>query len=236
MEFTEFTMKLIILFLPGIIATTIVSSLISRSKLSNRDYAVSVILLGFTSYFTANILHNIVIIIEKRFDNYKYLEPEFIRGLLEKDFNFNLGEVLFACLCAVAIGFITTKIINFGVLHSFARKINISNSTSEEDTWGSLFYNCNKGIKNWVYIIDKDLDIVYGGYVTEHSRDHNENELLLENVVCYKNSNRDIKLREFDKLYISKNKNDLIIEMKEVVIKNEQDSDKAKRKKSKPNS
>jgi hypothetical protein len=152
---------------------------------------------------------------------FKYTEPSFINNLFNENLAINNMEILFASLFAIILGLILSKIINCGIFYSFAHKFNISHRTAEEDTWGSLFYNSHKGIKKWVYIIDKDLDVVYGGWVSEHSRNHIENELLLENVVCCKNSDRKKVLRRFDYLYISKNMNDLIIEMNESEKKNE---------------
>jgi hypothetical protein len=208
-------MKLFILFIPGIIATSIISSLVSRSRLSNRSYIVSTILLGFTSYLSINLFYNIIEFIKKGIDGFKYIGPSFINNLFNKDFIINGKEILFSSLFAIILGLILSKIINCGIFYTFARKFNISHRTAEEDTWGSLFYNSHKGMKKWVYIIDKELDIVYGGWVSEHSRNHIDNELLLKDVVCYKNSNRKEFLYSFDYLYISKNKNDLIIEMTE---------------------
>jgi len=214
MDITVTTIKLAILFLPGIISASIIFSLITRKKIDNRDYFVSVFLLTFASYFFQNISQNIVEIIKNNFKFTKYINSKFISAIFDNTNEISYKEILYTCIIAIIIGITIAKLHNSKILYKISRKLKLTNKSSGLDVWDSLFANAGNGIKNWIYVIDKDLDLVYGGWVKEYSQDHSDIELLLKDVVCYKNSNRTKKLRSMDYVYITKNEKDIIIEMR----------------------
>lgn len=64
MEITQLTIKIIVLLLPGIFGTFILEKLYFQEKIENRTFAVSIILIGFVSYFLLLVTHNIIEILK----------------------------------------------------------------------------------------------------------------------------------------------------------------------------
>ena len=71
----------------------------------------------------------------------------------------------------------------------------------------------NKSIKQFVYVVDKKYDFVYGGWLEYYSFDPDNKELYLSDVVVTKDSNRCEELRRFEKLYITYDNQNMCIEI-----------------------
>lgn len=226
-EITELTVKLIILFIPGILATLIIDNLVERRTFKNRTFFISSLLLGFLSYFVsnlgANIIYNLYRLIYLGIKNFslKIIELDFINSLLNDNKQLNISELVYAVIASIVLAFVFSKIINNAVLHKIARnkKINVSNKFAEEDVWSYLFYNSNKGLKNKIIIRDIKNNLCYKGKIDCHSVDSKEKEILLYDVEIYKNDNTKKSLYKMEKVYFNFNKNeDLIIEIDSEVI------------------
>lgn len=212
MEITELTLRIIILLLPGIFGTFIVEKLHYREELDLKTFVISVIMLGFSSYFLLLGIKNLIEIFMNGLVNYHFVNIHFFNVLIGKEENLIYSEVLYATLIGIVIGIISAAIINRGLFYSFFRKLHVTNSTGQ-DVWAEVFDNSTKGIKKFVYVVDDEANRVYGGWVKNYSKDSKEVELLLEDVIVSTNSPRE-DLYRVQEAYIKNNKDKLIIEMK----------------------
>lgn len=158
-----------------------------------------------------NVLLNLIEVFKNRFKFEKWISPSFINSILEDSDKISYKEIIFTCIIAIIIGLLIAKIQHSKILYKISRSLKLTNKTTNLDVWHTLFDDSGKGIGDWVYIIDKDLDLVYGGFVEDYSQDHSNMELLLKDAVCYKNSNRKKRLRKMNKVYIAKDEKDIII-------------------------
>lgn len=219
MELTELMIRIIILLLPGIFGTFFLERLHYKESLEQRTYLISVIMIGFTSYFLLFLSKNIIEIFLNGINNYNVVNINFFKALIDKDTNILFREVLYSTIIGIILGIIIANIINKGYFYSLFRKLRITNSTGQE-VWAELFDNNTKGIKDHVFIIDTEDDRVYGGWVDNYSKSAQAPELLLSDVIVTTNRTRE-ELYELKKMYLKFNKEKMIIEIqKETEEKN----------------
>lgn len=220
MEITELTIKLIILLLPGIVGTFIIEKLYYKEKLEIKTFIISTILIGFASYFILFFIKNIKEILCVGIYNYtKPVKIRFFDVLIGKEEKIFLMEILYATIIGLIIGIISAYIINKGIFYKFFReKIHITNSTGQ-DVWGELFDNNTYGINTNIYVIDIKSNRVYGGWVRNYSKQPNNAELLLTNVIVTEEHNRKKILRRMDMIYLKFNENQMIIEIPKKEVK-----------------
>lgn len=221
MEITELTIRIIILLLPGIFGTFFIEKLCYKERLELKNFIISTILIGFISYFLLFLLKNAIEIIKTGLDDYHYIRVKFFDSLVGKEESIYFMEVVYASIIGILFGIFTTYTINKGWFYNFFRdKLHITNSTGQE-VWAELFDNNTKGIKSHVYVIDDKNDKVYGGWVSNFSKNSDKPELLLENVVVNCNSDRTQYLYELDKVYIKLDNSKMIIEIPKKEVKKE---------------
>lgn len=214
MEISELTIRIIILLIPGLIGTRIEEISRDKKKMDIREFIVSVLLIGFISYFIFLLLINIKNIFMYGIKNFSVEEIYFFKGLVNSDINIKWSEVIGASVISIFLGLITAIMFNKGFLYMLLRKLKITNS-SGKDVWLELFDNDTKGLNKYIKIIDEKNDILYYGWVKNYSNDPNHPELILKNVTIAKNSKRTKKIREVKELYIEIEKKNMIIEIGE---------------------
>lgn len=211
MELTELMVRIIILLLPGIFGTFFLDRLHYKESLEQRTYLISVIMIGFTSYFLLFLSKNIIEIFLNGINNYNVVDINFFKALIDKGTNILFGEVLYSTIIGTILGIIIANIINKGYFYNLFRKLKITNSTGQ-DVWAELFDNNTKGIKEHVFIVDIEADRVYGGWVDNYSKSAQSPELLLSNVIVTTNETRK-ELYELKKMYLKFDKEKMIIEI-----------------------
>lgn len=207
-EISDLAVRLIILLVPGLIAIFIIEALISKKNISNRAYCTYVILLGFVSY--------LVLVLTKKI--FKLEDVVFFEALVDSKINIDMYEILYASLISLALGIIIAIIINKNVFYRLFRKMKITNETGKLSVWASLADNNGKALRRYVYFIDKQYNLVYGGILREYNTEDSEYiEAVLENVIVTKNDSREKILREMHQVYLKYKANDIIIELGEKI-------------------
>lgn len=215
MDVSELTVRLLILFIPGILATTVYRLYQNRDELNNRDYLVNV-------FLTAFVLYTITYLIFKLFGN----NTVFFEALLNSNIKINFVEILTASIISILVGYAEAKIVNSGWLYRKDNKI--TTRTGHSSVWDELFDNQNKGFDGYIYISFLDRNLVYGGSVEKYSMTYSgRKELYLSNVVVYDSKTRQEFQYELDGLYIQIHENEnVIIE----VTKGEEEEENGKKK------
>ncbi len=173
MESTELTIRLIVLFVPGIIGTFIYEICQNRTDMSNRDFIINVVLNAFASYSITYVI-------------FKYVMGEgtsFLDTLLDSSVKISMTEIITASILSIALGFFESQMVRAAM--RINRKRNERNKRVRLSVWDDLFDE-NDGYDGHVRIILNDQGIVYDGYVERYSASIlGKKEICLKDVVKY---------------------------------------------------
>lgn len=189
MELSELTVKLIILFLPGIIATSIYQLFGNRNNLDNRSFFVLTIVNGFFSYLLLELI----------------TKQDFLfRFLLDTSLQPDFKCVFDSIIISLILGIIEVLLINYGLLYDIARKIKLTTKSGHETVWDEVFDNQNQGIKNYVYVLNEKSNKLFAGTVKNYSMSKSGKiELLLDAVTVYDAKKRTQELYSINQVYLN---------------------------------
>lgn len=203
MELSEFTLRLFILFLPGVIAYLIVLYLATYTKISPFFFVIYSFVLGFISYL---VYHIILFLINQIFCT--VYSVTFFIMLFSESSSYNVPEIILVCLIAIVLGMIISFSINKNLLYRLSKALNITKKFPEEDVWHHIF-NSEDNI-NWVDVRDLKHGFIFRGWVSNFSDIPGENELFIRDVMVYDDSGT--KLYDSPGVYISRDRHDLLID------------------------
>ena len=205
MQFSEFTFKIVLLFLPGIIAFTIIDKLTAHKEIKLHRMLLNSLMLGCVCYFAYYLM---LIIIEKipwfSFD----LECLFVKTLTDNSVQLDIKEIVITTVLSVPIGFIFSGLINYKVLYRVAHRVKASKKFGDVDVWS---YIMNSEVPEWVIIRDIKNDLMYEGWIQVFSDNTEKDELFLRDVKVYKNSTAE-ELYETPGLYLPRERECLTVE------------------------
>ncbi|TFE19347.1 DUF6338 family protein [Cohnella luojiensis] len=207
MELSDLTIRLLLLFFPGIIATLILDKLTTHRGRELKDFILYSFILGLTSYSILYIAVEIINLI-----NNTTLTVQFIEALTNGKSTINIKEVFFATLISFILGVLVSIMVNRKMIHRAAQKLKITKKFGDSDVWQYIFESPDI---EWITIRDLSNDLVYQGWVSAYSDTHDNNELFLRDVIVYRNSDGS-RLYEVKGMYLTKNKDDLIIEFPQI--------------------
>lgn len=192
MDISELALKLIILLLPGAIAALIFEKLALHKQWNDFKFVFHAILFGGLSYVVLGIFYN---------------ETSFWQNLSAKEIPFS--TVWKASVIGVIIGFIAVAADTHKWLTKFCRKLKISTKYGDENLY-SYFLNSKDVVE--VYIRDKENNFTYWGFVDSFSEKDNVSEIVLYSVKVFEYTSSE-QLYELDKLYLSREKCNISIEL-----------------------
>lgn len=150
-ETTELGVRLIILFVPGIIETFIYMICRDDQELSDRDFFFNVVLGAFVTYFITYIILKVL-----------GEESAFLDALMNANVKINMTEVLIASILAVFIGLLEAMAKKkFLILY---KKRNEKNKKVRLSVWDDLFEE-KEGSDCHVRVILNEQGLIYDGYV-----------------------------------------------------------------------
>ena len=160
MSLTEYSFRLLLLFLPGIIAFIIIDNLTIHQETKTQHRIIYSLLLGFLSYLLLMILSKPIQLL------FTTLPPmQFIVSLTNKDTQINFTEIFTASIIGVCLGCTLCKAINDRCLFKLAQKLRISNKFQETDAWANCIATYHPV---WVIIRDREQNIIYQGNLSYH--------------------------------------------------------------------
>lgn len=202
---SEFTLYMMLIFLPGIIAYKVFDVLTEHRERKVYEVILFSFLFGFLSYFLYWILIILLFGAKSKFHFFTTLiHPEFI------DFN----EILSVSCFAILLGLGATVLDTYKVLHRISLFLRITKKHGELDTFSYLM-NSNLRKNVWIIIRDMQDNRAYYGWLHAYSAGHEKNELFLVDVIVYENS-RGIQIMQTPSIYPSKPKENYVIEFPEL--------------------
>lgn len=209
MEFSDFTIRLIIILIPGAIASLIVESLTIHKKWSHVRFVLSSIILGALSFGILQLLFWFIQIFfpDKYFVSYESLK--IWTCIFEEKSNLNPLEILVCLPLSVFIGYVVSYILQKKFLFKVAKFFNVSSKFGDDSLY---YYFLNSDVIDWVYIKDKEKGLTYKGQVLSFAEDDTNKEIVLRNVTVFKYENSYL-LYSLDQIYLKFNARDVVIEI-----------------------
>ncbi len=210
MEISALTLKIIILLVPGALATTIFKRLTVRhSEQSDFMFVIISIMFGMFSYVVLQLIYYLIDIVKYLiWGNILVYEKIETFADLSNGNSIPFSEVLWASIISLVLGFLISKIDHSKAINNIARKLNISNKYGDENLYS---YFLNSPDINWVYIRDIENSLTYLGAVESFSEALEHKEIVLGQVSVYTYP-KSKKLYDIDRVYLVYPKDKLIIE------------------------
>jgi hypothetical protein len=199
MEISELTLKLIIILIPGAIATKIYQKISIHEKWTSFQFTVNSIILGGISYLITEL------IIEKCYEDHRLIK--FWGNLPAENIPFDL--VIKTCIIGFFLSLLVSALDRYKTVNRIAKTLLISNKYGDENLY-SYFLNGRDVLE--VYIRDFENNSTYHGLIDSYSEQESFCEIVLYNVAIYDNVG-DNEPYYLDKIYLSRPKDKITIEL-----------------------
>ncbi|HLI78959.1 MAG TPA: DUF6338 family protein [Candidatus Binataceae bacterium] len=203
---TEFALRIVFLFFPGILCALLVENLVPTRPWSDTRFALYSLVLGLGNYLVYAVVFGVT---------HSEWPPKiwFFRALTAGDpLDLNYLEIISVSGIALLIGMFVCVGLNKHWLQKFAQRIGVSSKFGDLDVWSHTF-NSSDLTDRWVVVRDFARDLAYEGWVSAFSDTAVDNELLLREVVVYQSSTS-LKLYDVESVYLSRKKDELTIEFR----------------------
>lgn len=203
MDISTLVWKLVLLFLPGIVATFIIDALVRIPQKAQFRYGIYALLNGLGVYVLLDACTWL-------FTCSSQFPSLTIWPLLSDPTHTSIegSEILWSVAIAIPYGFGISALSRKNFLHALAKVCRVSDKYGDNTLWEHLLNSPNT---YWVTIRDTSRDLMYQGRVYKYSDGTTEHEICLEDVRVYRNSDSEL-LYEMDYLYVTGNKDSWLIE------------------------
>jgi hypothetical protein len=127
-----------------------------------------------------------------------------------------LGEIAWVTLVAIGLAIVLATLSNFKVHYRIARWCRVSKKSGEIDVWAYVM-NSRAPDTTFVTLRDIEQDLAYDGWIHLFSEDCSTTELLLRDVVVYRNSTSE-GLYQVGAMYFKLDPKRIILEFRGVQI------------------
>lgn len=202
MDVTEFGLRLILLFLPGIICASLVDALTTHPPRTQFRFTLRALILGVASYgILALFLPNL----------------SFFAALSDLEVVPSLVEAGYASIVALGMAVALTYIANYKIHFKIAHKLRLTKRFGDQDVWSYLF---NSPDVEWITVRDHKRNLVYDGRVRFFSEDSKNAELYLQDAKVYDNASGEF-LYDVAGMYVSLERTDMTIELSDATLQKE---------------
>lgn len=209
MQISELTLRLLLLFLPGMITVLMIEYLTVYKERKPFYFFIYSFILGFLAYYTFFAGLKVGKLI---FFSNSNVDVRFLSALFDKSASIDYREILWVSLASIFNGFFISFVVNRKYFHRFSQKLGITKKFAEIDVWDYLFNSDDDEMK-WITVRDIKNDLVFEGWVEAFSDTVKESELFLRDVIIYRNSTAE-ELYSVPGLYLSRNRDEMTIEFK----------------------
>lgn len=205
MELSEFAIRLLLLFFPGVICAYIVDILTIHRPRSQFMFVLNSLLLGFSSYVLYWLILRAYSVVSGSPG-----ELVFLHALSDSHVEIKFRELGIASIIGVVLGLAVTAASTYKVHFRIAKAVKLSKKFGELDVWGFVF---NAPGTQWATVRDHAHNLVYDGWVRLFSDDSRNAELLLREVNVYRNDTGQL-LYTVESIYLSLERSSISIEFR----------------------
>ena len=223
MELSEFVLRALLLFLPGIICAFVVDALTVHRDRKPFDLILLSFVFGMAAYFEYWLIvrttgpwinQHFGNCLESIFGAKFPTQFIFLNALQDKTKTLSFSEIGFVCLTSFAQGLILSALDTYKIPHRLARALRITRRSGELDVWGFTFNSPNI---QFATIRDLKNDLVYDGWIQSFADDAKNSELLLRDVAVFRNSDGNF-LYSVGALYLCIEPKNVAIEFRDVPL------------------
>ncbi|MHB1587727.1 MAG: DUF6338 family protein [Acidiferrobacteraceae bacterium] len=205
MELSKFTIGLIFIFLPGIVALIISERLTEHGERKGHELFAYALVLGCIAHVLYGLVRHLlngapIVPLEK---------DRWIVLMLNNHSTIQGQVVGITAVIGVLLGLFVAFSANHSWLHRFANNINVSKKFSDIDVWTHLM---NLQGLQWVVLRDHSKNLMYQGYVRAFSGAEETRELCLSDASVFVNNSAE-KMYDVPLLYLSFDKKDVALEI-----------------------
>ena len=205
MEISEFTLKILFIFIPGLVAFYIIDNLTVHKETKYIHIVLKSFLYGVFSYFLYFLYTNVS---GSEFYFIKYVSELKVGSKS----NIQFKEIIYTTGISVIFAFILTATKNRKLIFRFAHKFGLSNKFGDLDVWSYIF---NSELQQWVVLRDFEKKLMYFGWVEAFSDSVDKDELLLSQVTVHDlESGIQVISETIELLYLPIERDNIIIELK----------------------
>lgn len=219
MGIDELTIRLLLLFFPGIICSYIVDKLTIHEPRSQFHFLLRSFVFGLTSYFVYWIGVKIINIGLNCVFN-RSIQIVFLESFSSESTHISWIEIIIVTCIAIILGVLFTLESTYKYIFESLYKRGITKRFADLDVWGYTFNKPNKNNIEWITVRDLDYDLVYDGWFEAFSDDSKNAEILLRDVSVYKNSTADF-LYQVGALYLSRKRENITLEFRNIPVSEE---------------
>ena len=207
MEISKFTVGIIFIFLPGILALLISERLTNHPERKPYELVVYALTIGCVAHLVYGLLQPVVNMLGGQLESDRWVDL-MLTARADK-ISIQGQIVIITAAIGTFLGFTVAYAANHSWLHKFARIAHITRKFSDIDVWNYLMNSRNI---EWIRLRDHANNLAYLGYVMAFSSEENPRELLLGNVTVFTNDSGQ-KLYDVNATYLSFAKEDVAIEL-----------------------
>ena len=225
MDFTDFTFRILLLFLPGIITTVLINRNTGTKDETSIQFFMRALMYGFISYYILMLIYfllNIGIIIIDGVQSNSLLYLKFFEVMNNPNAEMDFLEIFFVSVVSVIVACVKSSYENnvkmldtvdgrtqnfsqFSKIvknyHDFWIKKNVFEDSVSPDVWHYLFTNLN----SLIVVRDWENKLTYVGTLMRCSPTHIKAELYLEDVTIVDMTGKS-PTRDVDAVYLCKDK------------------------------
>lgn len=208
MELSVLTLRVVLLFFPGVLCALIVHSLTIQRQRTMPEFLTSAFVYGVSTYLVLAGMRAVLAGFAPVLGWRTPPRVTFFNVLTDERARIAWGEIALSALFATLLALVVAAAANHNVLHRAAERMGISRRFGEADVWGH-FLDSPK--TNWIIVRDVEADLLYEGWVDAFSDTGAAPQLLLSEVGVYRASSG-AKLHDRKRVYLTPRKDSVIIE------------------------
>jgi len=202
MEISEVTVRVLLIFFPGIICAMILDSLTVHREWKLWRFALTSFVLGLVCYIATFAVWQLVV----------PTQVTIVESLLQAKEGKEapaVAEIVAATLVSIVLAFVLSCASNRKVLHRVAQRLRVTRKFGHLDVWDWMLNNTD--IPEWVVVRDLDTGLAYEGWVRTFSDTADANELFLRDVRVLNNETGE-EIDSLWGLYVARPREKLTIE------------------------
>ena len=206
----ELTVKLLLLFFPGIVCYLIVDALVVHRERKLHEIFLLSFVYGLLSYVVYALVKALFGLSISATEGLRVPPPHIaiLQSLYIKDSAVDVVEISLVTGVAVVLGIVVSFALNRYWFHDIARHLKITPKFGQPNVW-SFALNTNE--VKWATIRDMQNNLMFQGYIRAFSDVEDPAEIFLTQVCVY-NEKTGERLYEADTMYIARERSNLTIE------------------------
>jgi hypothetical protein len=208
MELSVLTLRVVLLFFPGVLCALIVHALTSQRERTTPQFLTNAFVYGVSTYLLLAGLRAACAGIATLFGWGTPPRVTFFNVLTNEKARIAWGEIGLSAIVALLLALAVSAVANHNVLYRVAERMGISRRFGEPDVWCHFL---DAPGTNWVIVRDVHGDLLYEGWVDAFSDTGTDPQLLLSEVSVYRASTG-TKLHSRKRVYLTPRKEGVIIE------------------------